>query len=158
LRRAVAPPVMEATKRSLCGSVAATEASTLPKKLPTPVIVSPMVRPGGDEILGGGKRLQRRAPRRIDHRAGAVDLLQRRGRGHLARTDAHQVEAFDRESTPSGVDVEHVLEIVETDLIGDRVIGTAEQIGREHLRRAKARRLFIGAGDCMRADERKGGR
>src|SRR4029453_9678553 len=68
------------------------------------------------------------------------------------------VEALDREGAPLGIDLKHVLEIVETDLIGDRVVGAAEQVGREHLRRAEARRLFIGAGERRGTDEGNHGR
>ena len=89
----------------------------------------------GDQVLGGGERLERRAAGGIDQRAGAVDLDKVGGRGDLARANAQQIGATDGEGPALGVDPEHILEIVEADLIADGVIGAAQQVGRQHLAR-----------------------
>jgi cell division protein ZapA len=85
----------------------------------------------------------------------AHELLKLRGRGDLARADPHQIGALDGERAPRGVDPEHILEIVEADLVADGVVRAAQQIGGERLGGLERRRLLVLSG-LWRADAEDG--
>jgi hypothetical protein len=109
----------------------AIDASTLPNRLPTPLKVSPIVFPGAvTRSLAVARGLSAVRPAALT-RVPALSISSSLAVAPSPRPHAHEVGALDGEIAPSRVDLEHILEIVEADSVAHRVIGTAQEIGRE---------------------------